>query len=71
MENIEITVNGESREVAADCRMEDLLQDLKLDAKHLAVAVDENVIPRQDWARRRLQAGEQVEIVHFVGGGGE
>jgi len=39
------------------------------EAKGLAVAVNEVVVPRSSWAGTALRAGDEVEIVRAVGGG--
>lgn len=39
------------------------------DARGVAVAVNGEVLPRADWARRELADGDAVEVVHAVQGG--
>ncbi len=69
MAEIIITVNGVQRRVPENFSAGDLLLQLGLDSERVAVAVDEKVIGRDRLTRRRLRADEQVEIIHFVGGG--
>ena len=64
-----VTVNGESRELDAQCSVADLLQSLRLSAGRIAVEINEDVVPRDTYGARRLAAGDRIEIVHFVGGG--
>jgi sulfur carrier protein len=64
-----VTVNGESRELDADCSVAALLQSLRLAAGRIAVEINEEVVPRDAYAERRVAAGDRIEIVHFVGGG--
>jgi sulfur carrier protein len=66
---IDITVNGETREVAAGTTVADLLRLLGLDPQRLAVELDRRIIRQPDWENTRLSAGSQLEIVQFVGGG--
>jgi thiamine biosynthesis protein ThiS len=66
---IEITVNGETREVALGTTIADLLRLLDLDAQRLAVELDRQIVRQPVWEDTRLRAGSELEIVQFVGGG--
>jgi len=66
---VRVTVNGESRELDASLSVADLVRSLSLSAGRIAVEINEEVVPRDAYAARRLAAGDHVEIVHFVGGG--
>jgi len=46
-----------------------LLERLGLDGRRIAVAVERDVVPRSEYARRRLCDGDRVEILEAVGGG--
>lgn len=47
----------------------DLVVELGLRAKRIAVEVNRDIIPREEYALRRLKTDDEIEIVHFVGGG--
>jgi sulfur carrier protein len=66
-----LTVNGEAREVEEGLTVEGLVQgmDLPGGGRGIAVAVDEEVVPRGDWAEWRLREGQRVEIVVAIQGG--
>jgi sulfur carrier protein len=64
-----IVVNGESREVSNDATILALLESLGLQSDRVAVEVNAQVIRRARHGEQRLSAGDQVEIVTFVGGG--
>jgi sulfur carrier protein len=65
-----IILNGETREVALDCTVATLLEELDLTyGKRLAVEINKDIVARSEFAQRRLHAGDQVEIVHAIGGG--
>ena len=66
---ISIRVNGEALQIAADSTVENLIAQLKLNSKFLAVELNRRVIPRAEHGRTRLAADDQVEIVTLVGGG--
>lgn len=66
---MQITVNGQPREVHEGTTIADLLDELKLTGKPLAVEVNLELAPRQQHASHRLSPGDCLEIVTLVGGG--
>ena len=66
-----IVVNGEERPAPADGAIPALLLDLGIDPgeKGLAVAINGEVVPRQEWGSKWLTAGDRVELVRAVQGG--
>ncbi len=68
-EDIEITVNGETRRIAAGTTVGGLLVALGFTTPRVAVERNREVVPRRDHQDVVLVAGDQIEIVTFVGGG--
>ncbi len=66
---ISITVNGETRQIAAGASLSDLLAQLGLDTRKVAVERNLEIVPRSSYPATALAAGDQLEIVHFIGGG--
>jgi thiamine biosynthesis protein ThiS len=66
---IEIVVNGETRAASEGQTIRDLLQELNLDSSRVAVELNRRIVKQPNWSETRLNAGAQVEIVQFVGGG--
>ena len=66
---IDVTVNGERREVPAECSAARLLEILGAQPRTVAVAINGTVIRRADLASTALVEGSTVEIVRAVGGG--
>jgi sulfur carrier protein len=64
-----ITVNGQSRDVAAEATIAGLLDELNLAGKPVAVEVNLELVPRQQHAQHRLAESDRLEIVTLVGGG--
>lgn len=64
-----LVINGEEKEIQSGNNVEDLLRELDIDGRHIAVALNLEVIPRSRYAETRLKEGDKVEIVHAVGGG--
>jgi thiamine biosynthesis protein ThiS len=69
MSGIQVSVNGESLLVPAGSTVADLLTQLALDKRRVAVEHTRRVVPRAEHASQQLNHGDQVEIVTFVGGG--
>ena len=67
--DVEISVNGEPRQVEAGCTVAWLLEELKLQPRYLAVERNQELVPRATHAACVLQPGDCVEIVTLVGGG--
>lgn len=66
---MEIRLNGETRDVGDGISIHDLLEDLGLGARRVAVERNRDIVPRASYAEIVLQPGDVVEVVQFVGGG--
>ena len=66
---LSILLNGEQRRVAAGTTVAGLLEELGLDRRKVAVERNEAIVPRSTYAGTGLAEGDQLEIVHFIGGG--
>jgi sulfur carrier protein len=64
-----IEVNGAPCSVPPGQTLCGLLSQLDLDGQGMALAVNREVVPRQQWAVRRLQERDRVDIVRAIGGG--
>jgi len=64
-----ISVNGAERMLAGEMSVADLVRDLALEGKRIAVEVNGEIVPRSRYAETRLVAGDRLEIVGAVGGG--
>ena len=66
---MQIVLNGETRTLEPGTTLAALVASLGLGGRRMAVEVDEEVIPRSEYADHVLGDGDRVEIVHAVGGG--
>ena len=66
---LDISVNGEPRAIAAGQTVAALLGSLGLDPRKVAVERNEAIVARSLYDKTLLDAGDQIEIVHFIGGG--
>lgn len=68
-ERMLIRVNGEPQEVGEDATVSDLLTRLQILAERVAVERNRLVVHRGTYAETRLESGDEIEILTFVGGG--
>jgi thiamine biosynthesis protein ThiS len=66
---MDVIVNGEPATVPAPLTVAGLLAHLDIDARRVAVELNEAVIKRALYEQTSIHAGDAVEIVNFVGGG--
>ena len=66
---MQIQLNGESRDIPDNSSAADLVALLELTGKRLAMEVNLEIVPRTTYDEHMLHDGDQVEIVHAIGGG--
>jgi thiamine biosynthesis protein ThiS len=66
---VQITVNGEPRQVTDAVTVAGLLVELGLAQRHVAVEVNCELVLRARHAEHRLAEGDSLEVVTLVGGG--
>ncbi len=64
-----VKVNGELRELAEGMTVTKLLEQLQIAPERVVVEVNLAILKRAQHTPTVLQEGDQIEIVHFVGGG--
>ena len=66
---MKVMVNGEARELPEGMTVSGLLQTLGVAPERVVVEVNLAILKRAEHPTTSLKEGDQVEIVHFVGGG--
>lgn len=66
---MQIEVNGEQRDVSEGLTAEQLVAEMDITGKRIAMEVNLEIVPRSTYAAHIFNAGDKVEIVHAVGGG--
>jgi thiamine biosynthesis protein ThiS len=66
---IQIVVNGETRNVPLGLGVSGLLSHLGLPANRVAIERNLEILPRAQWIATIVQPGDRYEIVQMVGGG--
>ncbi|MEN1679056.1 MAG: sulfur carrier protein ThiS [Planctomycetota bacterium] len=64
-----VSVNGEPKELTPGSTVADLLAELDIRVKHVAVERNKEVVPRAEHAATQLAEGDNLEVVTLVGGG--
>lgn len=65
---MKLTINGQPQDFAST-NLAQLIEHLGMKQDRVAVELNRNIVPRDQWAVTDLAEGDQLEIVHFVGGG--
>jgi sulfur carrier protein len=66
---MKLQINGEVHDFSAPLALSALVEQLGMKPDRVAVELNRNIVPREQWATTNLAEGDQLEIVHFVGGG--
>ncbi len=66
-----LIVNGEEKEFERELTVMELLQAMEVKFREvgLAVAINEEIVPKSEYQTRKVKEGDRVEIVQLVGGG--
>ncbi len=64
-----IVINGETKEFENEITLAKLLQELSLDGKVMAAAVNMNIVKQNEWDSYILKDSDKLELLDFVGGG--
>jgi len=66
---MKLQINGQPREFPANLSLASLIEQLGMQQGRVAVERNRQIVPRDQWPQTQLTDGDQLEIVHFVGGG--
>jgi sulfur carrier protein len=66
---MQIDFNGQRREISPHTTVAQLLEQLQLSDRHVAVEVNLELVPRGRHALHALAEGDRLEVVSLVGGG--
>jgi thiamine biosynthesis protein ThiS len=64
-----LTINGQSVEVSGVTHVDELMRQLSLDVRKVAVERNLTIVPRSTYSAARLEDGDSLEIITFIGGG--
>jgi len=69
MKKIKIKVNGKVKTVLNNSKLSDLLKNLNIPLKKVAIELNQEIIDKKRTSNIKLKKDDKIEIVHFIGGG--
>ena len=66
---MKVLINGETREIAKQVNLLELLREFSLPSERVAIELNKRVVRKKDWESIQVNDADRIEIVHFVGGG--
>lgn len=66
---MKLIINGETKEFEGTNSLQDILNELKLDGKVMAAAVNMEIVKQDKWSSFKPKDGDKLELLDFVGGG--
>lgn len=66
---MQVYINGEEQNINEISTVAELVEKLALNLRKVAVEINLAIIPRSLYAQTRINAGDKIEIVQFIGGG--
>ena len=69
IKKIEIKVNGKVKYISDKYKMSDLVKNLKIPMKKVAIELNQEIIDKKKINKIILKKKDKIEIVHFIGGG--
>ena len=69
IKKIKIKVNGKVKSISDNYNVSDLVKNLKIPMKKVAIELNQEIIDKKNINKISLKKNDKIEIVHFIGGG--
>ena len=69
IKKIKIKVNGKFKSISDNYKILDLVKDLKIPLKKVAIELNQEIMDKKKISKIVLKKSDKIEIVHFIGGG--
>ena len=69
IKKIKIKLNGKLKSVPEKYKILDLVKDLKIPLKKVAIELNQEIMDKKKISKITLKKDDKMEIVHFIGGG--
>ena len=69
IKKIKIKLNGKAKVIIENLKIINLISDLKIPIKKVAIELNQEIIDKKKLNKIKLKNGDQIEVVHFIGGG--
>ena len=64
-----VTINGEARNLNGQLSIRDLLKELQVEEKIVALSINANLVKRDTWDSTLIKENDKIELLQFMGGG--
>jgi len=69
IKKIKIRLNGKSKVIHENYKIQSLLSDLKIPLKKVAIELNQEILDKKKLSEVKIKKNDKIEIVHFIGGG--
>ena len=69
IKKIKIKINGKIKTINENAKLLNLVKNLKIPIKKVAIELNQEIIDKKKLKNIKIQNGDKIEIVHFIGGG--
>ena len=69
IKKIKIRLNGKSKTISYNYKINNLIRDLKIPIKKVAIELNQEIIDKKKMDKIIVRKNDKIEIVHFIGGG--
>ena len=69
IKKIKIKVNGKFKSISENYKILDIVKDIKIPLKKVAIELNQEIIDKKRTSKIILKKNDNIEIVHFIGGG--
>jgi len=66
---MKIIVNGEDRDIDDNLTVDALILVLGIKVKVMAIAINMDIVKKDNWNTHIIEENDKIELLHFVGGG--
>ncbi|HIP11868.1 MAG TPA: sulfur carrier protein ThiS [Arcobacter sp.] len=64
-----LIINGENKTFKENTSLKEIIQDLQIEDKVMAAAVNMDIVKKEDWNSFIPKDEDKIELLQFVGGG--
>ena len=66
---MQVTINGETKNLNGELSIRDLLKELQVEEKIVALSINANLVKRDTWDSTLIKENDKIELLQFMGGG--
>ncbi len=66
---IKIKINGKINKIYDKTKLSDLIKNLEVPLKKVAIELNKEIVDKKNINKINLKVNDEIEIVHFIGGG--